>query len=72
VFHPKGQVFFGSADEVHDPRLAAAIFDRAVLSLIFEQKPAVAHEKTLYEIFENVFAIAKGGTPGFAGAAVEV
>ncbi len=42
-----GQVFLGSGGEAHDPKLARAIFDRAVVGLVFEEKAAVSHAEIL-------------------------
>jgi hypothetical protein len=42
-----GQVFFGSGHQAHDPRLARAIFNSAVVGLVFEEKAAVSHAEIL-------------------------
>ena len=42
----KGEVFFGSGGEVDDPGLAVAIFDCAVVGLVFEEEAAVFHGKS--------------------------
>src|ERR1039458_8277535 len=46
IFQSKSQVFFGSAGKIHNPRLAGAIFDSAVVGLILEAKAAVFHRQS--------------------------
>jgi hypothetical protein len=46
MFQAEGQVFFGSVGEVHNPRLAHAIFDSAVMGLILKEKAAVFHRQS--------------------------
>jgi hypothetical protein len=72
AFQAECEVFLGSADKVHDPSFAVGftvtILDGAVVNLTIEQKSAIAHETTLYEIFENLLAFfpgKKGKSPGF-------
>jgi hypothetical protein len=43
VFQVEGQIFSGRRGKVKNPRLAGAIFDSAVESLILEAKTAVLH-----------------------------
>ena len=61
----KGEVFFGSMDQVSDPGLTGAVFHLAIMGSIVEQEAAVFHGR---DLSWNVRLRVGDGLFGFGGA----